>query len=198
MVLFTDHRINGSGNLFGIVHYLHDGLCAAETGLPFPQCDFLLHLFYQSVLRRSCSVLPADDTDLPSAGQLFCSAASSADVVLADYFDEELREGHSSRDYGIREDRRGRGYENLCFFDPSHVKACAGYHRPVPGPWLLERMVSVFPVSQLKGICKAFAVHPVRGGKQGGCLEKLGGRTVCGSLRDSPGNIKNSINGGKI
>ena len=44
-----------------------------------------------------------------SAGQLFCSAASSVDVVLVDYSDEELREGHSSRDYGIREDRRGRG-----------------------------------------------------------------------------------------
>ena len=49
-------------------HHFHDWICFAEKGFPIPQCNLILHLFYHTVLSRSGSVLPDDDTDLQAAG----------------------------------------------------------------------------------------------------------------------------------
>ena len=60
---------------------------------PVPQRNFLLHIFYKPVFRRTCTVLSSDDTDLPLKGQLFCSFITAYDVAVADHHDEKLCEG---------------------------------------------------------------------------------------------------------
>ena len=71
----------------------NDRLCTAEKRFPVPQRNFLLHIFYKPVFRRTCTVLSSDDTDLPLKGQLFCSFITAYDVAVADHHDEKLCEG---------------------------------------------------------------------------------------------------------
>ena len=66
------------------------------------------------------------------------SAAAAADVPVADHPDEKLCEGHSARDYRIRQDRRRRRFPHLLQPDHSLHDSGAGDHRPVPGAGLLE------------------------------------------------------------
>lgn len=57
-----------TGTLVGSGNHFHDWICFAEKGFPVPQCNLILHLFYHTVLSRSGSVLPVNDTDLQAAG----------------------------------------------------------------------------------------------------------------------------------
>lgn len=74
-------------------NHSNDRLCTAEKRFPVPQRNFLLHIFYKPVFRRTCTVLSSDDTDLPLKGQLFCSFITAYDVAVADHHDEKLCEG---------------------------------------------------------------------------------------------------------
>ena len=81
------------GTAVGLTIIAMTGYALPEKRFPVPQRNFLLHIFYKPVFRRTCTVLSSDDTDLPLKGQLFCSFITAYDVAVADHHDEKLCEG---------------------------------------------------------------------------------------------------------
>lgn len=81
------------GTAVGLTIIAMTGYALQRKDFPVPQRNFLLHIFYKPVFRRTCTVLSSDDTDLPLKGQLFCSFITAYDVAVADHHDEKLCEG---------------------------------------------------------------------------------------------------------